>query len=120
MTLRAEYYHQGSGEAKKSNYDLARFLSGYRMARDYCFAGLEWVVLNDGRIELATFFNLNDHSGAIVPMLSWDILGDFTVQTGGYFFFGESGTEFNGEFSTVNGDRDFTKQSLFLKCKVSF
>jgi len=122
VTLRGEYFHQGSGVTDKNAYNIANLFSGRQvlLAEDYLFAGAEWGFLVDGHLDLASLINLNDGSAALIPVLSWDFLTDFTVQTGAYLFLGEGNSEYGGERETPAGAIDMTRAQYFLRLKASF
>ncbi|RDG28855.1 hypothetical protein [Oceanispirochaeta sp. M1] len=122
VIIRGEYFHQGSGVTDKNAYNIANLFSGRQalLAEDYFFAGVEWGFLTDGRLDLASLINLNDGSAAFIPILSWDFLTDFTVQTGVYLFLGEKDTEYGGETVTAAGSIDMTQPQYFIRMKASF
>jgi hypothetical protein len=125
VDTRCEYYHQGIGETDKDNYDIARILSGEQVlqAEDYLFLYLEKTFLDYYSISAAGFINLNDGSLAIIPVFSYDMYGNFQVECGGMIFFGQEGSEFNGNGINFMGspiDADLSQPALFLRAKLSF
>jgi hypothetical protein len=119
IDTRVEYYHQGSGERDKSNYEFAKQLSGEQLvlAQDYLLVYLERGFLDYFKFSTTGFLNINDGSLVFVPELSGDPYGNFQVGLGAVLFYGPEGSEFDGEYS---GLFDSTEPAVFLRCKLSF
>jgi hypothetical protein len=115
---RAEYYHQGSGERDKSQYDIDKQITGEQMVlgRDYLLFYLERSFLDYFSISTAGLININDGSFVLVPELSSEPYGNFQVDLGAMLFYGPDGSEFDGEYDGF----DITEPSVYLRCKLSF
>lgn len=118
IDTRVEYYHQGSGERDKSNYDFSKQLSGEQLvlAQDYLLFYLERSFLDYFNISTVGFLNTNDGSLGFVPEVSGEPYGNFQVGLGAMLFFGPEGSEFDGEYAGF----DITEPAVYLRCKLSF
>ncbi|MBN2536345.1 MAG: hypothetical protein JXB88_25910 [Spirochaetales bacterium] len=122
---RCEYYHQGNGVTDMKEYNVLDYLSGEKilMGEDYLFLYLDKTFLDYYKVSAGAFFNLNDGSCALIPVISYDMYANFQVELGSTLFFGKKGSEFYGEYdlsfmgSTII---DMVQPLVYLKCKLSF
>jgi hypothetical protein len=118
IDTRVEYFHQGSGERDKSNYDFTKQMTGEQLVlgQDYLLLYLERSFLDYFSISATGFVNINDGSFAFLPELSGEPYENFQVGLGAMLFYGPDGSEFDGEYGPV----DITEPAVYLRCKLSF
>jgi len=122
--MRLEYFHQGRGADKKSDYDLSRVISGEQLVlgENYLFLYFERYLTDYIRISTGSLLNLGDWSLVLYPECCWDVLGNLQIYFGASLFAGGRGNEFSGPH-TVEGDQEFDiieSFSLFTRIKLSF
>ncbi|MBN2443924.1 MAG: hypothetical protein JXJ04_21355 [Spirochaetales bacterium] len=127
VELRGEFYHQGTGVTDKAEYNLMDLFSGEKtlQGEDYLFFYLDKLFLDYFRISAAAFFNLHDSSWALIPVVAYDMYDNFQVELGSTFFFGDSMTEFSGEYDIDPLPEseliiDLIQPLVYLRCKLSF
>lgn len=122
---RCEYYHQGRGVTDMEEYDINEIFSGGKILQgeDYLIFFLDKTFLDYYRIAAGGFFNLNDGSCIILPVVSYDMYDNFQIELGSVLPFGKRGSEFYGEYDLSFmglGVIDIIQPLVYLKCKLSF
>lgn len=124
VTLRAEYYYQGSGSAEEKEYDFASAMAGDRsaVARDYVFVRAERTFGDVLETNIGALVNLDDLSFAGVPRVQWTIRDDFRLHLAAVLPFGDAGTEFDGVRAAAPGGpaHDFLVPTLTFGARLSF
>ncbi len=96
LTLSAELFHDGSGQADPARYDLPALLAGTRqtLGRQYLglYASYDLTPLLKWTNWLAV--NLDDHSRYFSPRLTWSARPDVDLSLGLQSFAGRPGSEF--------------------------
>jgi len=124
IDVRGEYFYQGTGVRRKSEYNLLTALSGERlvMSRNYAMLFLEKAPNDYHKFSLAFFSNLNDGSYAVMPTYNYLPYNNFELTAGTFLLGGPQGSEFEGSFS-VYGIKvvDLIDNLMpYLRLKISF
>lgn len=122
LTLRMEYYHQGRGVTKKTDYDLMKGLSTGQVlqAEDYLLVALEKNFLNYYTFMFGSFINCNDGSFILMPELNYNAADNLEVILGSVVPHGEKGSEFNGTWDVGGRKVELLKPSIYVQAKLSF
>ncbi len=123
ITMRCEYFHQGSGEKNYFNYNIMDLFNYSRLllAQDYLTVYMNKRFFDFHKLNFGIFSNLNDHSMIIFPTYNYNIYSNVQLSFGALIYTGDNGSEFNGEFNIASIIHlDYTHNTLYAKCKVSF
>jgi hypothetical protein len=122
LELRAEYYHQGSGESDSDLYDVLAVLSGEKLvqAEDYLYCRLEKIFADYFTLDLGTLVNLNDKSAVVFPELTYEARDNLKFLVGAGIPWGPKGSEFDGRYDIGSGEFDIMKAQAYASCKLSF
>ena len=124
LETRGEYFFQGGGVKRKSEYDLLTLFSGERlvMARHYGMLMAERTFRDSHRLTAACFINFNDGSLALLPAYNYQRYDNFELTAGLFFLDGSRGAEFDGRY-TIMGVREIDlidDWMPYIRLKLSF
>jgi len=99
LYLMLEYMHNGLGVAHQDQITLNDYimsLSGETnsLMQDYIFGYIMHPSFDYVTLSAITFANLNDGSGALSPIVDWNIFEDTNLSFQGSIFWGDDDTEF--------------------------
>lgn len=124
MELKAEYFHQGTGQSDKEAYDVLDLLTLRRpvIAEDYLAAFAEKPFLDFYKVTFGGIVNLNDSSYAAIGEFQYDMRNNFQIMSGITWLGGSDRSEFSGEFLMPTDDEvhDLWEPLVYVKLKLSF
>ncbi|NLY91991.1 MAG: hypothetical protein GX081_10370 [Firmicutes bacterium] len=122
LTLRMEYYHQGRGVTKKTDYNLIKGLSTGQLlqAEDYLLVALEKNFLDYYTFIFGSLINANDGSFILQPELSYNAADNLEVVLASVVPCGEKGSEFNGTWEVGGAKIELIRPSISIQAKLSF
>jgi len=94
-----EYLYNENGLSNSDELDINRYLQYFNgeihsLMRDYLFGYLNYPISDLVQFSLLTFTNINDHSAAINPQITWDMFQDVSLSVMYSHFIGDKNTEF--------------------------
>ncbi len=115
-----EFFYNGLGE-NRYNEALAdpaileRLMRGelFTLGRTYLAGHIQLEAHPLANISLTWINNLKDPSGIIQPKLVWDIKQNLQLNTGGTFYYGETGTEYGGFYMDPDGPCQVPADSIY-------
>lgn len=123
MELKAEYFHQGTGASRKTDYAINDLLLDRRsvLAEDYLVAFIEEPFWDFYKVTIGGIMNLNDRSYAVSAELEYDLKNNFQIMAGLNWLAGSGSSEFNGEFRLPTDEvKDLSDPLIYVKLKLSF
>lgn len=124
IDVRGEYFYQGTGVKRKSEYNLLTALSGERlvMSRNYAMLFLEKAPNDYHKFSLTFFSNLNDGSFAVLPTYNYLPYDNFELTAGAFILGGPQGSEFEGTYNVYDIKSVDLIDNLmpYLRLKMSF
>jgi len=124
IDTRFEYFYQGTGEKRMSDYNLLTVLSGERLvlSRNYAMLFLEKAPNDYHKFSLAFFGNLNDGSFAFLPAYNYIPYDNFELTAGAFVLGGKKGSEFDGRYNIYDVKEIDLIDNLmpYLRLKLSF
>ena len=124
IETRFEYFYQGSGVKRMSDYNLLTVLSGERLvlSRNYAMLFLEKAPNDYHKFTIAFFSNLNDGSFALLPAYNYLPYNNFEFTAGAFILGGKKGSEFDGRYSIYGiKEIDLIDNIMpYLRLKLSF
>lgn len=102
LTLGAEFYRDGTGAARSSDYDFFALLAGrvQTLGRRYVGAYADVAIVPLLKLNTDVIVNVDDHSRFLASLLTWSARPDLDVALGAQWFMGRAGSEF-GMFNDV-------------------
>lgn len=103
-----EYYYNGLGEKRNSDYDIRSFLrlTGGEMsglAENYAAFAVSYTLKNDYILSIVSVCNIDDNSAVFVPEIEYSFDENISVKLGADIFAGSSErSEFGGIFNSIS------------------
>lgn len=99
LYILGEYLHNDLGVADKSDLTLWDYLGAldgatHSLMQDYAFLYAMHPTFDYVTLSAIAFANFNDNSGALSPIIDWDVYEDINLSLQGSVYWGDDDTEF--------------------------